>query len=113
MNRQDLLKPLLALLLGLAVMTPGSVLADDAHTSFCAKLSSENQPVCVPVENGRQAAWDKAAAAWKPGPIPSAPKIALCAAPGVSIEDLARNKNGVLVAYNNQVDVALAFAKTK
>ena len=84
--------------------------ADPAGTSFCAQLSTESAPVCVPAERGPHPAWEQAAAKWRPGPIPSAPLVAVWAAPGLSLDDLVHNREA-LVTYTDQVKIAMKYAE--
>lgn len=95
---------------GLAV--PLVARADSGANSFCARLSTETTPDCVPVERGPQAAWDQAAAKWKPGPLPSLPLVALWATPGVALDDIAHNKE-LLLELKKRSEVARAFVETK
>ena len=96
--------------IGMAV--PLIARADSAANSFCARLSTETTPDCVPVERGPQAAWDQAAAKWRPGPLPSLPEVALWAKPGVSLDYIAHNKE-LLLELKKQWEVARAFVETK
>ena len=91
---------------------PLAARADAAANSFCARLSTETTPDCVPVERGPQSVWDQAAAKWRPGPIPSLPLVALWATPGVGLDDIAHNKE-LLLELKKQSDVARAFVETK
>jgi hypothetical protein len=90
----------------------GTARADAASTAFCAQLSTESAPSCGPVEEGPEPAWTRAAASWKPESTPSLPVVAIWAAPGMGTNELAHTKEA-LIAFKQQVAVALKFAQTK